>query len=80
MTKTIKSYFAPFEHKVILWRSSYGNDWDSYRQINYDEVDIEIANGETLRYTAMEVDRWENGEIELWLEDSMPLYYIGNGR
>ena len=73
MTKTIKSYFAPFEHKVTLTRKPY-------HPLPYDEVDIEIANGETLRYTTKEVDRWENGEIELWLEDSMPLYYIGNGR
>jgi hypothetical protein len=73
MTKTIKSYFAPFEHKVTLTRKPY-------HPLPYDEVDIEIANGETLRYTAVEVGRWERGEIELWAEDSMPVQYIDEGR
>ena len=73
MTKTIKSCFAPFEHKVILIR-------EPYHQIPYDEVDIKIDNGETLRYTTLEVGRWERGEIELWAEDSMPVQYIDEGR
>jgi len=76
MTKYIKSSTAPFKHKVTLIREP----WDSYHQIPYGEVDVEIAYGDTLRYTSLEVERWERREIDLWVEDSMPVWYMDDGR
>ena len=73
MRPAIKSYFAPFSYAVTLiteWETNQG-----IKQIPRNEVDIEISSGETLRYTIMEVDKWERGEIELWAEDSMPVKY-----
>ena len=76
MTKYIKSSTAPFKYKVTLIREP----WDSYHQIPYGEVDVEIAYGDTLRYTSLEVERWERREIDLWVEDSMPVWYMDDGR
>ena len=72
MSNTIKSTLAPFEHKVKFIRGPF----TARDQIPHDECDIELENGTTLRYNHHVVTLWQQGQLELWEEDTLPVYYM----